>query len=338
WESGFNDGLTCKRCLHAGYEWQSEIASNRFVVLFENDLEREDRTMPGGLSLYGELAALSAGRPRNFLEFYEVMKNYNREPPDVGAFYDGTRTEFASYLYGRLDAARPSTVIWHFERPTQWERWVIGRLDWTFDSSLPAGSAVEPLDGGGARLHLLLGAVGQSVAFDVPSQVKLGPTSAFAGRIGLDCAVRVGAHWWAVDPTTGDLRTTDPGGTWLPKGSWTGAGTDGHGRLVLASADQWLGVYDLEQRIEVERFAAEVSPSLRVSTGECAPVLVGDGWYGTFNNLTSVLTVYDAEGNELGARDLNRFLGLGSNRITAIAAQGRHVAVGTSSDEVVMPV
>ena len=47
-------------------------------------------------------------------------------------------------------------------------------------------------------------------------------------------------------------------------------------------------------------------------------MLVGDGWYGTFNNLTSVLTVYDAEGTELGARDLNRFLGLGSNRITAI--------------------
>ena len=426
-ESGFNEGLTCKRCLYAGYQWQTEIASNRFVVLFENDIERENPTIPGGLPLYGELAALSAGRPRNFLEFYAVMTNFNRQPPDYGAFYDGTRTDFASYLHGRLDAARPQTVIWHFERPTQWERWMIGRLeraggtvstfvtplsaspgvqvrtswplspevrallddlaralrasgrcpglkqvatrrpgfvplhlsaggstdgagvpdwlvgswfkvgfrDWIFDTGLPSGSGVERLDGGGARLHLLLGQVGQAVAFDVPSQSRLPPTLMFARRTGLDCAVRVGPHWWAVDPTTGDLLTTDPGGPWMPRGSWTGAGTDGHGRLVLASADQWLGVYDLEQRVEVKRFSAEVWPSLRVNTGECAPVLVGDGWYGTFNHLTSVLTVYDAEGNELGTRDLQRFLQLGSNRISAIAAQGRHVAVGSFYDDAV---
>ena len=426
-ESGFFDGLACKRCLHAGYAWQAEIASNRFVVLFENDLEREDRTIPGGMPLYGELAALSAGRPRNFLEFYEVMTDSNREPPDVGAFYDSTRTDFASYLHGRLDEARPSAVIWHFERPTQWERWVIGRLEraggtvstfasplsaspgaqvrtpwplshevralvddmartlraggrcpglkqiatrrpgfvplhlsaggstdaagvpdwlvgswfkvgfreWSFEAGLPAGSSVERLAGGGARLGLILGRVGQAVAFDVPSQAKLGPTPAFATRVGLDCAVRIGAHWWAVDPVTGDLLTTDPGGPRLPNGSWTGAGTDGHGRLVLASADQWLVVYDLEERVDVKRFSADVWPSLRVTTGECAPVLVGDGWYGTFNNLTSVLTVYDAEGTELGARDLNRFLGLGSNRITALGAQGQHVAVGTRDDDTV---
>jgi len=207
--------------------------------------------------------------------------------------------------------------------------------DWTFDTGLTTASAVEPLDGGGARLHLLLGHAGQAVAFEVPSQAKLRPTAVFSSRTGLDCAVRVGGQWWAVDPTTGDLRTTDPDGAWLPKGSWAGAGTDGHGRLVLASADQWLGVYDLQQRVEVQRFSAAVWPSLRVSTGECAPVLAGDGWYGTFNNLTSVLTVYDTEGNERGARDLNRFLGLGNNRITAIAAQGRHVGVGIGYDDVV---
>jgi hypothetical protein len=111
-------------------------------------------------------------------------------------------------------------------------------------------------------------------------------------------------------------------------------GTDGHGRLVLASAGQWLGVYDLGQRVEVERFAAAVWPSLRFLTGECAPVLVGDGWYGTFNNLTSVLTVYDTQGNELGARRLDRFLGP-SAPISAIAAQGRHVAVGVGWDGVI---
>ena len=426
-ESGFGDGLTCKRCLHAGYEWEADMAQNRFVVLFENDRERENRTIPAGLPLYGELAALVAGHPRNFLEFYGVMANLNLEPPDLESYYyDGTRTDFASYLLGRLETARPETVIWHFERPTQWERWVIeglqraggavstfatplsdapgvqvrtawplspgvravvedmartlrgpgrcpglkqvasrhmgflavhlsaggstdgagvpdwlvgswfktGFRDWIFDTGLPTASRVEPLDGGGARLHLLFGQVGQAVVIDVPSQARQGPTSVFAGRTGLDCAVSIGAHWWAVNPTTGDLLTTDPGGGWVPRRTWTGVGTDGRDRLVLASADQWLGVYDLQRRVEVERFPAAVWPSLRFGTGECAPVLVGDGWYGTFNNLTSVLAVYDAEGNELGARRLDRFLGL-HDRVSAIAAQGRYVAVGVGYDGVI---
>src|SRR5437870_4328482 len=293
-ESGFGDGLTCKRCLHAAYEWQAEMAENRFVVLFENDREREIPNIPGGMPLYGELAALVAGHPRNFLEFYEVMANLNIEPPNVGAYYDDARTDFASYLLGQLDAARPETVIWHFERPTQWERWVIGRLqrgggtvstfttplsatpgaqvrtawplspdvravvdemaralrtpqrcpglkqvasrhigflpvhlsaggstdgagvpdwlvgswvktgfrDWIFDTGLPTGSGVERLDGGGARLHLLLGHVDQAVVIDVPSQTKGGPPSVFRVRTGLDCAVGIGAHWWAVAART----------------------------------------------------------------------------------------------------------------------------------------
>jgi hypothetical protein len=436
-ESGFNDGLTCKRCLRAGWDWQAEIAQERFVVLFDNDLEREALAIPGGLPLYGQLAALSAGRPGNFVAFYDAVANFTWEPPRRGGvFYDGTRADFASYLFAQLDAARPATVVWHFERPTRWERWVIGRLeqaggtvsafatplsaspgaqvrtpwplspgvravvedlvkpvrtpgrcpglrqveghglgfdplhlaasgstddaglpDWlvgswfrvryrgaTFDATLPvasrdgifyrdflAGSDVEHLDGGGARVHLVTRA-GKYLAYDVEAGTGSEPTPLLARGAGLDCAVRIGTHWWTVDPTSGELSTTDPGGAWVPKASWTGIGTDGHGRLVLASADQWLGVYDLGQRVEVRRFPAAVWPSLRYTTDECAPVLAGDGWYGTFSNLTSVLTVYDAEGTELGVRRLDRFLVLENfamdNRITAIAAQGRFLGVG----------
>ena len=47
-----------------------------------------------------------------------------------------------------------------------------------------------------------------------------------------------------------------------------------------------------------------------------------------------MLTFYDTEGNELGARDLYRFLLLGSNCITAIGAQGRYVALGTYDNAV----
>src|SRR5205823_8788550 len=51
----------------------------------------------------------------------------------------------------------------------------VGFREWSFEAGLPAGSSVERLAGGGARLGLILGRVGQAVAFDVPSQAKLGP-------------------------------------------------------------------------------------------------------------------------------------------------------------------
>jgi hypothetical protein len=214
-----------------------------------------------------------------------------------------------------------------------------GFRDGQYRRDHPVASGVEHAEGGKTRLHLL-SHWGQSLAYDVTSRTSVGgPAPLIPRDVGLDCAVRIGAHWWVVDPTRGDLLTTDPQGTWIPRDSYAGVGTDGHGRLVLASAGQWIAVYDLARRVEERRFPAVVSPSLRVATGECAPLLAGDGWYGTFDNLTSVLTVYDAEGKELGMRHLDRFLGLRNlpmvNRITAIAAQGRSVAVGIYFDEVV---
>ncbi len=127
-EAGFADGITCLRCLKAGYAWQKNISHDEFIVLFDSDLERENRTAPGGLPLYGKLAALAAGKPHHFLSFYAVMKNYDSDPPNIGHLYDINANKFSPYLSRRIEQARPKMIRWHFEFPTQWERWLISQL------------------------------------------------------------------------------------------------------------------------------------------------------------------------------------------------------------------
>jgi hypothetical protein len=126
-ESGFGDGVTCVRCQRAAYEWRDEIARDGFVVLFDTDLDREMIAI-GGLTLYGRVAALSTGRPRSFLDFYPVMRNLDFSKDAPGPSFDPARQNFASYIIERIETARPSTIIWHFECPTQWERWLAGQL------------------------------------------------------------------------------------------------------------------------------------------------------------------------------------------------------------------
>src|SRR5262249_44307501 len=118
----------CLRCDAAAHEWQDLIAHGDAVVLFDTDLGREDRTSPGGLEMYGKLAALAAGRPRAFVDFYAVMRGVDIEPPDAGPLYDPGKVDFATYLVDALEAVAPTTVVWQFERPTQWERWFADRL------------------------------------------------------------------------------------------------------------------------------------------------------------------------------------------------------------------
>jgi hypothetical protein len=83
-------------------------------VLFDTDPMRENRTTPGGLPLHGKLAALAAGREENFIEFYPLVRNFDVEPPLIGAVFDAKATDFASYLIERIEAARPDEIVWHF--------------------------------------------------------------------------------------------------------------------------------------------------------------------------------------------------------------------------------
>ena len=48
-ESGFGDGLTCLSCAQSARAWRHEIEDGRPVVLFDTDVDRENRTAPGGL-------------------------------------------------------------------------------------------------------------------------------------------------------------------------------------------------------------------------------------------------------------------------------------------------
>jgi len=127
-ESGFGDGRTCLGCLRAAYRWRDDVARNDFVVVFDTNLRREGRTCPGGLELYGKLAALEAGRPGNFAQFYAALANVDAEPPRPGPLWDPAHDDPASYLIRRIEAAQPATILWDFEEPTTWERWLAGEL------------------------------------------------------------------------------------------------------------------------------------------------------------------------------------------------------------------
>jgi hypothetical protein len=127
-ESGFGDGRTCLGCLRNARRWEAAIRGGSFVVLFDTDIEREGRTIPGGLPLYGKIAALAAGKPRSFVPYYPLVANFDHDPPRVGQIYDGAGVDFASYLAGAIESERPAEIVWAFAQPTQWERWLADRL------------------------------------------------------------------------------------------------------------------------------------------------------------------------------------------------------------------
>lgn len=335
--------------------------------------------------------------------------------------------DFASYIVEQLRKIDPTAVVWHFEYPTQWERWLADRLveaggersefdtplsptpgirvrtpwsrsgeveavlralgrdavaarrpcpalrlvsttkalshplhlapgpadgadppawlvatwdkvryrDWTLDTDLPTGTYVELEPGDAARLHAL-SRYGQYRLFELPSgspRVEAIPLE--APPRGLDCAARIGSHWWVVDPMAGTLFTTDPEGGWVPKARWAGIARGPDGELVLASADQWVAVFDPSTRREVRRFPAIVSPSVRATPRECSALLAGRDWYGTFNNMTSLLSVYDITGRWVGSRRLDEVLKLTFHGITALAAEGQYVAAGVAGPNTV---
>ena len=128
-EAGFGDGTTCKRCLEAAKQWQRDITAGGFVLLFDNDRIRENRTSPGGLPVYGKIAAAGAGKQLAFVEVYTLMANWDGEAPTPGSvFFDGRDGDFATALVERMERVAPERIVWQFERPTAWERWLARRL------------------------------------------------------------------------------------------------------------------------------------------------------------------------------------------------------------------
>jgi hypothetical protein len=211
--------------------------------------------------------------------------------------------------------------------PTDLPHWTVATWarvaldDFVADSGFPSGLAV---DGGAGRIDALDQA-GNHVVYEIASNSRTVHPTALTD-VGLGCAVRAASAWWAVYPTMGTLRTTDPAAGALPAGRWTGIASDGPDRIVLASADQQLVVFDVAARREVRRFPAVVSPSRRAVVGECALIAAGSEWYATANPLTGQLTAYDRDGHRLGSTDATKLRpSLGS--VSVIAASGPHLAI-----------
>jgi hypothetical protein len=221
------------------------------------------------------------------------------------------------------------------DAPTVWfvGSWHTGSYgDLPVETLLPAGAAVET-DAGTARPRVsLLSRAGWRSVVDLGRGTRQeAPVFTDSTPLGVGCAAKIGDEWWLVDPMLGTIRSSNRQSGGLPPGRWAGITSGTHGELVLATADQQLVVYDVRTRTELRRFPATVWPSRSSTSGECSPVLAGDGWYATFSNLTSVLSVYDGEGRLVGHRRLDRLLGLGNHGIMAVGA-GDGVALGVAHD------
>jgi hypothetical protein len=416
-EAGFGDGIACRRCLDAAKQWARDIRDGAFVVLFDNDIFRENRTSPGGLPSYGKIAALVAGRPAAFVEGYALMAGYDPEPPGPAMLFDGNTTfSFVDYLAGALDRAQPSRIIWQFERPTSWERWLAGRLaaaggkreqfrtplsplpgirvttpwarrddalevlralapgddvrsrgcfsllerqslaagtpvwalaalptsdrppDWvaaTLDKQRYRDLAVEtpqPLAASiqrgplGAETMRFFVDDGREIAFDVPSlhRTELPPPG--RGPFQLNCEARAAGHWWVVDPATGAVSGRHPAVGAVARGQWIGITTDDAHRLVLASGDQQIVVWDPATRTEVARFPARIGPSVRIRTDECTPIAAGADWIATADLATTIVSLYDRTGRDLGRRHLG-YVTPSRSPISAIAGAGQWLGV-----------
>ena len=121
-ESGFGDECTCLGCVRTGRVWQREIEEGRMVVLLDTDVYRENATCPGALPLYGKIAALAAGHPDRFVDYYTIPSNRDWLPPRPGLVALAPPTDVASALGARIEAAKPGAIVWWFSQPNAWER------------------------------------------------------------------------------------------------------------------------------------------------------------------------------------------------------------------------
>jgi hypothetical protein len=75
------------------------------------------------------------------------MGNWDIEPPAVGRLFDASRRSFVDELSVRIEQAKPKRIVWHFERPTTWERWLANRLRAAGGELETFPTALSPRDG-----------------------------------------------------------------------------------------------------------------------------------------------------------------------------------------------
>jgi len=146
---------------------------------------------------------------------------------------------------------------------------------------------------------------------------------------GHRCAAAIGDHWFVVDAATGELRS-DTDVRWLPARTWVGIATAGE-RLVLASTAGELVVADLATRRVTGVWPVPLWPGPRVMYGECSTLLLGVGWYATYDNANGRAAVLDADGRSLGTLDLLKLVGGATSVIEAVGAAGDQLAIAYAS-------
>ena len=142
-------------------------------------------------------------------------------------------------------------------------------------------------------------------------------------QVGTNCAARVGADWWLVDPVHGWLMSSTAV-DWIPSRPWVGVASDGDGRLLLASADQHVAVLRPENRTVEAEFPAHVWQSYRYfDWGACPIVRMVDGYVASIDPESTSMAVYSLHGDEVAslrlddvARELSR---VGVNNVDADA-------------------
>jgi len=119
------DIVSCPRCVEAGKQWEADIKRGNLVMLLDSDLQRENPTGPGGLPLYGYLAAAATGQRDRFQELYPILWNHSYTPVFRRYHADGDHEAFLRQLLGAIPYG---SIVWQSERPTAWDRWLASRL------------------------------------------------------------------------------------------------------------------------------------------------------------------------------------------------------------------
>jgi len=147
---------------------------------------------------------------------------------------------------------------------------------------------------------------------------------------GHRCAAAIGDHWFVVDAATGELRS-DTDVRWLPARAWAGIAAAGGDRVVLASTASELVVADVATRQVTGVWPVPLWPGPRMMYGECSTLLVGDGWYATYDYTSGRAAVVGVGGTLLGAFDVRALVGGESTVVDAVGAAGDQVAVAYAS-------
>ncbi len=124
------------------------------------------------------------------------------------------------------------------------------------------------------------------------------------------CVAFIGDKPIVVNPDVGTLHSPLDL-SWLPPRQWIGVGSNGQDRIALASADQFIELYDYTTKNLISRSRAVVLPARTWGINECAPVFVGNRFYGVVTTADQRLQLFSDQGINRGSIALGRLAQIG---------------------------